>query len=115
MKLNIDLAYKPDNGLVPEKIGGRENYPEVTFRTDSGLELPKSGRMVIDFEVTHEIESEHKGRKPEYSCTICVKKLVSVNKKESSKEESYESPTKDSTAKDTESALDSLATAQGYK
>lgn len=117
MKLNIDLSTKPDQGLKPLN-SDPVSYPEVTFRTGEDLELPKMGRLVIDFEVTHESENEHKGRKPEYSCTICVKKLVSVNKKESAKEEAeedVEAPVKKSTTSDTEESLDSIAKAQGYK
>lgn len=118
MKLNIDLANKPET-ISNSKPPVPESYPEVTFRTNDDLELPKTGRLVIDFEVTHESENEHKGKKPEYSCTICVKKLVSVNRKESAKEDADEGeaepPTKESSAKETESSLDSIAKAQGYK
>jgi hypothetical protein len=112
MKLNIDLGQKPES-LPTLSKPSLENYPEVTFRTDEDIELPKTGRLVIDFEKTHGSVNEHKGRKTEYSCTICVKKLVSVNRKESDEDE-VEAPVGKSSARETENSLDSIAKSQGY-
>lgn len=115
MKLNIDLGNKPESmkkDSLPEISSA--NYPEITFRTGDALELPKSGRLVVDFEVTHTSTNEHKGRKPEHSCTICVKRLVTVNKKGEPEEEA-KAPVRKSTASDTESSLDNIAKEQGYK
>lgn len=102
MKIEIDLnlARKDSGGAIASPAGDSEQYPEVYLRGDKELNLPEEGTITFRYAV---IEEKHSERKYEasYSCTLCLKELVSVE------------PAKDmrpaKADKSTENALDALA------
>lgn len=104
MKLNIDLGSKPGESskLAVAETVSEPYYPSFHYDGDKPLDLPKKGKMVIEYVVRSETESTRDGGKEQYSCTIDVKKIVSAEGSDKP------SPGKSYT-KDTEDALDKLA------
>jgi hypothetical protein len=69
-----------------ERFGGMEpigpdsdaiQYPSFTYEDDEPLDIPKKGKMVIEYEETRREESKRNG-KTHYECRIDVKKIISV-------------------------------------
>lgn len=61
---------------MPEKY-----YPTVTYTSDEPMNLPESGKMLIEFKKVESSES-NRGGKEKYSCTFEVRKIVKVGKSE---------------------------------
>jgi hypothetical protein len=103
MKMNIDLGQK--DGMccpcdAPSKTEGpRVYYPGFHYEGDEELDLPESGEMTIRFVKTGSSENTNRDGKTRYSCSIEVRKIVSV---EGNGEEQK------SASKITEEALDAL-------
>lgn len=88
--------------LNPVSLPGEKeslNFPTVHFEGPEELGLPKRGRMIVEFEVVREVETETpKGHW--YSCDIQLKRI------ESAEEEKDMRPSKRDTS--TEDNLDRL-------
>lgn len=79
--INEDLgqSYKKRYG-VGEPISPDSDaitYPSFTYEDDEPLDIPKKGKMVIEYEETRREESKRNG-KTHYECRIDVKKIISV-------------------------------------
>lgn len=101
MKLNIELGDKQSSPCActsPQK--DRVYYPELYINHDSPLDIPKEGTMVIRYKKVASSE-----REDNYTCTIEVHKLVSVEG-----EDDVETPSKRD--KSAEEALDSIVAAK---
>lgn len=79
-------------------------YPSVTYTSDTEMELPDSGRMIIEFKKVESRESNRDG-KEQYSCTFEVRKIVGV---EGSEDENEDSVNAGKSKNEAEDALDKL-------
>lgn len=71
-KKNIDLAYSFKK-TMPEMDSDSEMYPSFTVHSEERIDFPHEGEMTIKFK---KVGSED--RKGRYTCTIEVKKIVSM-------------------------------------
>lgn len=107
MKLNLDLG--TDGGgpcCAPCKSeDDHKYYPSIYYSGKKKLEIPKEGTMVIRFRKTGSSHNVNSDDEDQYSCTIEVREIVSVDG-----EASVEMPAKNR-SKDSEDALDALRAA----
>ncbi len=98
MKLNIDTEL--DYG--PEKLNSidREHFPEFTFEHSEDV-VPDHGTMVIEYETSRKSDDRNRDPDRRYSCTICVKKIVSAEGEKDLRPSQRDTSTED--------ALDALA------
>jgi hypothetical protein len=83
-QLNLDLGEKSPFAGEPISVRRDEPYyPTFTYSGDEELELPKSGKMLIEYKESRREETED-DRGERYTCTIQVRKIISV---EGAKEE----------------------------
>jgi hypothetical protein len=82
MDASIDLGRKSEYpGMLSSPTPMRDEqvyYPEFTYSGDKELNLPKRGKMTIEFCVTREVEESREGGEDYYSCTIKVEKILDV-------------------------------------
>lgn len=96
----------PGDPVTMSPNSDRTFYPEFTYSGDESLELPKKGKMTIEYSVTREVEEERNG-KEHYSCTVQVEKILDVDGEHDIR------PSRRDTS--TEDALDTLARAFSKK
>ena len=87
---------------MPHTVGDLPQYPTFTYSDDEELPIPCCGKMLVEFEETRK-EKEVRNGEVRYTCTISVKKIISV---EADPEEEKEERADD--------ALDRIAKSEGY-
>lgn len=87
--VNIDLGKEAGDypePCCPAKSDGEKRYPCFYYDGEDPIELPKEGKLIIEFKRVSQTSSETDGEE-RYSCTIEVRKIVGL-------EGSVEAPTK---------------------
>lgn len=84
--VNIDLG-DDSPCCVSETKPAEKYYPTVTYTSDTEMELPDSGKMLVEFKKVESRES-NRGDKEQYSCTFEVRKIISVGGEVESDDES---------------------------
>lgn len=97
----------PGNPVLKSDAEREPRYPCFHYEGPEELDLPREGKMVVEFCVKREVEEEEEG-KHWYRCDVEIKRIVSV---EATKEEDDDDqPTRRNN--DTEEALDALMEAR---
>lgn len=100
-KVNIDLGYNfKDMVMSPAEVDSEKMYPTFHVESDEKIDFPHKGEMTIKFKkISSELREGKNGDR--YSCTIEVRKIVSMYGDE--KDAPYKRD------KSAEESLDSLA------
>jgi hypothetical protein len=79
-KVDIDLSEQSPCGpccVSESSKDPQKYYPSVTYHSDEPIELPESGRLVIEFKKVESRESNWDG-KESHSCTFEIRKITGV-------------------------------------
>lgn len=110
MQLNLDLGMEMSAGCCPAEPPSKSDepkkyYPAFHYSGDKPLRIPPEGEMVVRYKKVSSERRTNDENKDHYSCTIEVRKIVSVD------HEDYEAPAGNK-MKDAEEALDAIREAK---